>query len=304
MTVADLYRSVAQLGFEDSLEYEDGFVFAANRALLEVNSLRPTTSFCFINHRPMKNKLLKPTFDPVLKEDELTFECADVKAYYFECDGTGTAYIELYDKATRSWQKIGMRSISSDGEYKPYKGFIQKDGAFVSGTVRLRFTGAYLYSVKSVAMYEHLYSKAEDDIPAYEAFTKYDVSKMVSDFLSFKNPPIEVDDGYRHLNQGYQVEDNRILLLPYDDAGHYKVIYNRRPKPIKNDGGFSEDLTVIDLDEELCALLPILIAAYIWMDDEPEKAQYYLSLYQSRAAYMLSYFKNPSPVNMRSVNGW
>ena len=304
MTVADLYRSVAQLGFEDGIEYEDGFVFAANRAILEVNQLRPTTSFYNLNHRPMKNKLTKPTFFPSLKEDELIFVCSDVKAYYFECDGSGAAYIELYDERSRTWQMIEMRALSSSGEFKPYKGFIRRGGEFVSGTVRLRFTGEYLYSVKNVAMYEHLYSKKEEDIPAFEAFTKYDVSKLVPDFLSFKNPPIEVDDGYRHLNQSFQIEDHRVLLLPYDGAGQYRVIYHRRPDPIVHSGALNEDDTVIDLDEELCALLPVLIASYIWMDDEPEKAQYYLSIYQSRVSYMLSHIKNPSPVIMRSSNGW
>ena len=35
MTVSQLYNSVAQLGFEDSLEEDDRFIFAANRALLQ-----------------------------------------------------------------------------------------------------------------------------------------------------------------------------------------------------------------------------------------------------------------------------
>ena len=304
MTVADLYRSVAQLGFEDSLESEDGFVYAANRAILEVNALRPVTSSVYINHRPMKNELLRPTFEPALKEDELIFECADVKAYYFECDGSGAVYIELFDDISRAWQLIGMRSLTSPGEYKPYKGFIKRDGAFVPGRVRLRFTGEYLYSVKSVAMYKHLLGKDEGDIPAFEAFTQYDVTEMVPDFMSLRNPPIEFDDGYRHLNQEYRVENGRIILLPYGGAGHYRVIYNRRPASIVSNGALQADITVIDLEEELCALLPILVAAYIWMDDEPEKAQYYLSLYQQRAAYLEHKTINPSPVIMRSVNGW
>ena len=304
MTVADLYRSVAQLGFEDSLEYEDGFVFAANRAILEVNALRPVSSSFYINHRPIKNELLRPTFEPALKEDELIFECADVKAYYFECDGSGAMYIELFDERTRTWQPIEWKTLSSSGAFKPYKGFIKKEGDFVPGRIRLRFTGEYLYSVKSVAMYKHILGKDEDDIPAFEAFTEYDVTEMVSDFMSLKNPPIAFDDEYRHLNREYRVENGRIILLPYDGAGHYRVIYNRRPKDIKHENSLSEDLTVIDLDEELCALLPILVAAYIWMDDEPEKAQYYLSLYQQRAAYLEHKTINPSPVIMRSVNGW
>ena len=305
MTVSELYKSVSQLGFEDSIEYEDGFVFAANRAMLEVNSLRPQSSCCFINHRPLTNELLHHSFDPVEKTGELCFEAADVKSYYFECDGNGAVYLELYDPAALRWQMLDMKSLSSPGDYKAYKGFIKQGNAFVGGKrVRLRFVGEYLYSVKSVAFYRYIFSKDEGDIPAYEAFTRYDISKAVADFMSLKNPPIEVDDGYRFLNQEYHVEDGRIILMPRDYPGHYKVLYNRLPRPIVNDGALSDDLTEIDLPEELCALLPILVASYIWMDDEPEKAQYYLSLYQSRASFILSTKKNSSPVKMRSSKGW
>ena len=43
MTLQDLYSAVSQLGFEDSLgdSGNDGFIYAVNRALEEVNSLRP-----------------------------------------------------------------------------------------------------------------------------------------------------------------------------------------------------------------------------------------------------------------------
>ena len=54
MTVSQLYNSVAQLGFEDSLEEDDRFIFAANRALLQVNAIRPVTSAYVINHKPME----------------------------------------------------------------------------------------------------------------------------------------------------------------------------------------------------------------------------------------------------------
>ena len=86
--------------------------------------------------------------------------------------------------------------------------------------------------------------------------------------------------------------------------GLFKVIYNRKPKSIENTGEASEDSTVIDLDEDLCALLPILVASYVWMDDEPEKAQYYLMLYRERAVDIERRIYNATPVPIKSSNGW
>ena len=44
MKISELYESVAKLGFEDSLEDIPAFFYAANRAVLQVNALRPLTS--------------------------------------------------------------------------------------------------------------------------------------------------------------------------------------------------------------------------------------------------------------------
>lgn len=304
MTVSELYNSVAQLGFEDSLEYEQGFLFAANRALLQINSLRPATSAYVINHKPLPNAIKGATFTPTEKTEDLYYEASDVKSYYFEADGIGTVYIELYNANTDAWVKIDMVSLNADKTFTAYKGFIKQDGEFVGGLVRLHFTGEYLYSVRSVAMYQHLYSISAADIPAYEAYTRYDISTLVPDFLSLNAPPIKEEAEYQHLNQDYDVENGRIILLPYHAGGLYKVIYKRKPAPIAPDDIASEDTTVIDLDEELCALLPILVASFIWMDDEPEKAQYYLAIYENRAIDIERRIKSAAPVLIRNSNGW
>ena len=302
MTVSQLYNSVAQLGFEDSLEEDDRFVFAANRALLQVNALRPATSAYVINHKPMKNMVNDAIFDPLEKTDELFFYAENVKSYYFEADGNGTLYVEKYE--ADAWVTIGMVELTGTQGFTAYRGFIKQDGAFINAPVRLHFTGEYLYSVKCVAMYEYMYSASEADIPAYEPFTRYDISTLVSDFLALASPPIVEADGITHLNQGYTVENGRIVLLPFDMKGLYKVIYNRLPRSIEKSGEASEDSTVIDLDEDLCALLPVLVASYVWMDDEPEKAQYYLMLYRERAADIERRIYNATPVPIKSSNGW
>lgn len=304
MTVSELYNSVAQLGFEDSLEDDSRFIFAANRALLQVNALRPATSAYVINHKPMLNKVLVDTFTPIEKATELFFYANDVKAFYFEADGNGTVYFERYNESTAKWVGFYHVEFEGNGGFVPQRGHIKDKGEFVTGAVRMHFVGEYLYSVKCVAMYEHLYSANENDVPAYEAFIRYDISDLATDFLSLASPPIIEGEGITHLNQGYDVENGRIILLPYSARGVFKVIYNKRPNPIVDTGASGNDDTVINLDDELCALLPILVASYVWMDDEPEKAQYYLMLYNERAVDIERRKFKAAPIQMKSVNGW
>ena len=302
MTVAELYESVAQLGFEDSLEYEKGFLRASNRALLQVNSLRPATNVYVINHRPLKNELRSGNFSPIEKTQTLCFEATDVKSYYFETYGEGYAIIEM--KTGNDWEQIGEVSFSGTSGFTAHRGLIKNMDEFVSGAVRLRFDGEYLYTVRNVAMYKHLVSGNVLDIPAYEPHTRYDISALTGDFLSLACPPVVYEGAEsRYLDSSYDVENGRVILLPYDRPGIYKIVYNRKPRAVTDEMlGIGE--TVIDLDEELCALLPILVASYVWADDEPQKAEYYLALYRERAADIESRVQNVSPVQIKSVNGW
>lgn len=303
MTVSQLYNSVAQLGFEDSLEDDNRFIYAANRALLQVNSIRPVTKAYIINHKPLENKIKSAGFEPIEKDEDLCFYAEDVKSYYFEADGSGTLYVEQQITPDGEWDRIMSAIEFATSGFEAKSGFIKKDGAFVSGQVRLRFTGKYIYSVKCVAMYSGRYSDNEEDIPAFEAFKGYDISKLAPDFLSLAKPPVVESDDITYLNQGYTVENGRVILLPYDKKGVYKVIYNKRPLVITSVNGAVNDNTVIELDEDLCALLPLLVASYIWVDDEPEKAQYYMNLYRERAADIERRLYNATPIQI-NTNGW
>lgn len=304
MTVSQLYNSVAQLGFENSLEEDSRFIFASNRALLQVNSIRPATKAYVINHKPMANKIANATFKPIDKKDDLIFYADKVKAYYFEADGNGIVYFEKYDSDSNKWKPIKHQEFNNSKSFTAYRGFI-KDGAnFITEQIRMRFSGEYFYSVKCVAMYEHIYSDKEEDIPAYEPFTRYDIGELASDFLTLSAPLIVETEGISYVNQGYTVENGRVILLPHDKGGVYKVLYNRKPESILYKVQLSADNTRIDLDEDLSALLPLLVASYIWLEDAPDKAQYYLSLYKEGAIDIERRMKNTTPIQIKSCNGW
>ena len=304
MTISELYKQVAQLGFEDSLEDEDRFYYAANRALLQVNKIRPAISYYLINHKPLTNLVKESTFIPLEKDKDLIYEATNAKSYYFEADGNGVVYIELYDTVTETWKIIDTINLSSKRAFVPYKGFIKEGGEFVNGNVRLRFTGDYFYSIKNIAMYEHLFSDEVQDIPAFESYTRYDINTLVDDFLALSCPPIKEAERNLILNQDYEVEGNSVILLPYESKGVYKVLYERKPAVIEDTGDVTNDDNVIDLDDELCSLLPVLIAAYVWIDDEPQKSEYYMSLYRERSNDIEQRAKDATPVTIKSSNRW
>ena len=304
MNVAELYLQTAHLGFETTLEDSDRFYFAANRALLQVCKVRPAIRHCVINHKPLVNLIRENTFSPIEKTDDITFEAEDAKAYYFEADGNGVLYLEKYNSDTGEWSIFSEIPLQSNQTCVPYKGFIKKQGEFVSGRIRLRFTGEYLYSIKDVALYQYLYSGEAADIPAYAAYTRYDVKKLVSDFMALCCPPIKEEEENTLLNQEYEQEGDSIILLPYDKRGVYKVLYEHRPTAIENTGATTEDTQELDLDEELCSLMPLLVAAYVWIEDEPEKSEYYMGLYRERVQEIVVSHKNTAPVLIKSTNGW
>lgn len=303
MRVNELYKQVAQLGFEDSLEDDNRFYYAANRALLQVSALRPAISLYIINHAPLQNIIAGAGFAPAEKKTELCYEAQSPKAYYFEADGNGTAYIEKRE-SDGSYAVIGTVTLAANRTYKPYRGFIRDFDAFVTGAVRIRFVGEYIYHVKNIAMYGDIYSDDADDIPEYAPFYRYDIGRLTDDFLSLCSPPIKDDDARDRLHRDYDTENGRVILLPYDAHGCYEVRYRRRVTPIETDDAAQDNESEIDLDEELCALLPNLVAAYVWAEDEPNLAQYYLTLYQTSAADLEKKTRNMTPIYMKSANGW
>ena len=300
MTVSELYKQSAQLGFENSLESGDRFYYAANRALLQISALRPAISSCVINHKPLANAAIggKNTFTPVTVNGERIYMASSARSYYFEADGNGEVIVERF--ADGVWKLVGSKTLKSTRRFLPYRGILENG----EGAVRIRFTGQYLYSVRNVALYDELYSSLESDIPAYELFTAYDIRSLVDDFLSLSSPVIAEDEGYTKLNQECRVENGSIVLLPYSASGVYKVLYRRKPVAIKTENNPESNNDLIDLDEELCSLMPLLIASYVWVEDEPSMAEYYLNLYRERAAEIFQRVRNASPAIIRNSNGW
>lgn len=305
MTIQELYESVAQLGFETELEDNNRFYYAVNRALLQVNRIRPATSIYKLNHFPLKNRLTDDTFEPVKKDDEaLVFVADNAKSYYFECNGNGLAIIEKFADG-ETWEPIkSIDLVSENGRFIAYKGLILDGEEQYLGAVRIKFSGDYVYYVQNVALYGGLLGAGVDKVPAYSKHIVYDLASLTDDFLSFVCPPIV--DATRGkgfvLNDDYFVEGTSKILIPASTVGIFDVCYNRQIKQVSAEDDM--ETTVIDLDSDLAAVLPNLVASYIWVDDEPAKAEYYLTLYREQVAEIRAMREYLTPVVYRNKNGW
>lgn len=301
MTVSELYNQVARLLFESSLEDDAAFKYAAQRSLLQVNDIRPAIRSYTINHKPLTNVARRTSFTPIARSEELIIEGSDAKAFYFEADGNGQCIAEVFIDG--EWQMANDTiMLASNRTFKAYRGFFKHENEFVNGNMRLRFIGNYMYSVRNIALYRDIFSDNVNDIPAYEAFTRYDISQLTTDFLGLCTPPIYEDEGFAPLMSGYDVEDERVVLLPYGAGGCYTVRYKHKPTAIA-DASPSTNNQVLDIAEDLAALMPNLIAAYMLTEDDMDRAKYHLALYQQQAAVIAAEARNTAPGKITN-NGW
>lgn len=317
MKLQDLYNSVSQLGFEDTLG-DDGmnrFIYAVNRALSEINAIRPRRRCTTINHIVPKN-LLESLPRQIEKQGKVTFSANNAKSFYFEVCGNGSYAVYMRTKKTISGitqiEDIVAKSGSFDFRtFTAIKGTIKHEGAFVTnatmpsnvftGEIILEFDGDYDYTLRNVALYDRVFSDNDKYIVAYSERVPYRMTDIVDDFERFDSSPLEVSSK-KYLNDNFLILNGDTIFLPHDKQGAYTINYIHKATLIDLSAVNLED--EIDIDEDLAQLMPNLVAAYVWLDDEPEKAQYYMSIYNQRVAYIQNESKDLTPVLFQSVYGW
>lgn len=124
-----------------------------------------------------------------------------------------------------------------------------------------------------------------------EGYSSYPIK--FEDFLCFAPSPVSRDGKNLIFGQDYFIEDGteereKILFLKTDARGDYRILYYRRLTPISDENENAK----IDLDEDICQILPLLIASYVWLDDEEEKSAIYRNLFYSEASQIKDFGGN------------
>lgn len=281
MTLNELLSEVAALGFESNLGADSAFLSAANRALRLIYSELSIQG---------KVRVLAGVPSPLSHipyyrhtgEGDARFPLCGI-AYSFKVEGRGAYTVRDAD---------GERSFTFDtgegGESAQY-GLLRAPGELV-------FQGEYYYTVCDLCCYDSLLSDGEGRIPLYTERVRYPVAERLPDFLCFAREPCDSQE--RPLAEA-TLEDGA-LWLPRDYTGEVHITYRRRPRTVTSD---LRDATV-DISGEGEVLLPLLTAAYLWLDDDSEKAQYYMALYREAVDRIRRYHVHTVLGHYRDVTGW
>jgi hypothetical protein len=91
-----------------------------------------------------------------------------------------------------------------------------------------------------------------------------------------------------------------MITLPDSFVGDAFVCYKPSPKTLSIDNGDYP----LDIPEYTTHLLPLLTAFFVFLDDDSEKAEYYMSLYRSEAIKILRAYAFSQNNTYQDVTGW
>jgi hypothetical protein len=278
MTLTNLLEEVYALGFEDSAELDENFLITANRALMHIFSEKCEEKL---------GKMIATGIDTLSyissyihrPGTDVTFSIPGV-AYSFRVSGKGSYKIK---------DKNGERTESFDTVMGQRRGFISSDAS-------ITFLGEYTYTVIGLASFPYTSGEDVTDIPIFTKEKEYKISDVIADFLAFTRMPTDKD--------GYEISGARIcadtLYLPSDFKGEVNILYKRKPEALCIDYPDAE----IDIPRSTENLLPLLVASYLWLDDDPDKAQYYMQLYRDEMARLKRYIPSVIGGGYQDVTGW
>lgn len=277
MTLNELKNDVASLGFESQVEDESCFIASANRALSLIYTDRPVSKTATLSFRHPRLSAAYELIEHV--SDATVVIPISGKAISFRSSGTGTCIIK---------DRTGASEV-------PLLGNDQLTKQLVYGDATATFTGEFYYTIKNFAVFDDLVSKKVVDIPEYLPYRELFPDEYCDDFRAFAGVP---RDKLGNPIEGAVLADGKIRV-PYTFRGEMYLSYYRSPARITND----DPNKAIDISDECAPMLPLLTAAFTWLDDDAAKAQYYMNLYRDLMANLRRYSTNRIETSY-GVNGW
>ncbi len=265
MTVAELEGAVTRLGFAPSIE--DGhelLLDAAERALGEISAVRPrvaTVTLWHLTERPLFRMSLLEEI-----EGGKRFSLPAGASFYLETLGTGQVSFR------RGEGHLVLSPTSTPGRITVTADALPEG----EGTVECILHGVRGFRVPMLAIYAAPY--APDEPPrSPSGVREYRLDTVCPEYLELCEPP-RLADG-RPLCEGaegeYTLEGTTLCVTLPEDAP-LRLTYRKRLRiPPKGE---------IPLSDEEAALLPLFCAAYVFLDDDPDKAAFYLGRFREGLA--------------------
>lgn len=278
MTTNQLLKETYALGFEDTGEADGSFIFAASRALRQIFSelAREVRRGIIVSAPKIAHHTPRYSHEPYEKKS------FSFKGYSFSFKFSGWGSYTVEDKSSR--RTVGFRGAS---------GIVRE---IFDRECTLTFAGEYSFVISDLTAFGSNHGYKETDVPVYSEYREYSLPELIPDYSVMTRLPI--NERGEAIEGAHAVGD--VLYLPFGYCGEVLVTYKPLPTPIS-----SSDLSQeIDIPRSFEHLLPILTASYLWLDDDPEKAEYYATIYKSEAARLTVTSHKSIDSAYSDVTGW
>lgn len=276
MKLSYIRQALVDLNDGENIEYETTFITAANLALDHISRIVPEERTAYIEAvAPVVAFLGNVDTSGVYREK-------GVKAIVLRAMGRGKLLVNGEQAA--AWR--------TPGRYTDVRVYLEQA---VDATIS--FEGV-VGTVKDLAIWQYDHGGI-DDIPVYGHSIRYDMRRIAPDYGGHARTPIDVATG-REIRRC--IVDSPYIMLPPAYVGEASVIYRHRPLHITLDD--VENDVDIDIAPEYEDLIPLCMAYYVWLEDEPNKAAFFLARFNEAASLARQSHKRPGGDTVISYNGW
>ena len=209
-------------------------------------------------------------------DEEISVPYSSSRAFSFKSAGEGRVRIV---------EDGEERTVSFSGINSAVREFLHGDGELI-------FSGEYAFTVRDLAFFGEITSARTEDIPISGAPFEYDMTSIIDSFISLAAPPA---DAFGRVIEGASL-CGKILSIPSSYSGDIRLTCKRGSELSENGN--------IDIPAECEPMLALLTASYYWLDDDPEKAQYYRAAYRDGMSVLRYNRRMRTDPPNSSGNGW
>lgn len=250
---------------QDAQEFISRMPGVANECMVKMIQVKPLLKKHAIDISPNPNNLIQNGNGEHLSTD-ISFK-ANGKSLYIEVK-------DRYEVVIRTTTGVTVNDEIIEGYSPVYKYFKR---TYDCDSIEIIFAGDYPYSFKNVAIFEYKYFQ-ESEVPNFGVERKYDLREL-PDFFRFN---------LVSNNQSPRQEGDSVIVFDYYDSGYYEFYYEAYPNYFT---AITPDDEVIQLDDELCVLMPIYMAGQLMKDDDIQLAIQYLNEFEQALMLIRSNIK-------------
>lgn len=266
-----------------TMEYVNAMPQACNEALQLLTTAGKfiIKEYQYINY-PFDNMLGRNLFlTYTVVNDYKIFSVDGAKSYYFKISGKPTSCkLFVGDREVKDFfpEPEDDEEVVKVNGFQTFKGNVPEveweEEEEPSTVVTLKVEARYPVNLMNVCFYDCDF-ESDSDVPPYEKYIKIKMDDVLDDF--YQIAPAELYDlgvsGDQYIvAEKYFQEADKTLVIEREKPGIYVIHYRAYPQQITLD---TPDTTVLSLDPEVAALIPLYMASQLYKDDDNAIATVY-----------------------------